>query len=510
MSIIKTTLKAGRPNRFARTGRYFYLLTAADSLRIQFDSDQNGFKTLNTEMREGMSNVFDLKVESITLDSDTDQYVEFWLSDTSLDYSKLAAGGASATIDSGRAVCELGSSLAIHADFRRKKITVQALVNLSIGGVGVDAASGYFLKAGESLTLGTRGDIYGYLTPAEIGGVGVNNTLTSIPAALGDADGLANTDSLKLLYFDKTTNNLITGYGKLIYSVDMGVSWLDSDTSGTGENDQEIKTPMGQTATGVFVVTGDGTVLVSRDGGASFRVYSRVEGALNNDTGLPVNDCFMVASAWISADETNLIITDYYGIWESFDSGKSWSLYSRSLSVHLPSSANIVPMKAGGVLYLGATGDVVTYDYTTKEITRKTSLSVGSGEDYFAVMGEKMYHYNTQSRKLIYSENGFDTYEQETMTPTVDFIGQFGATLLISDVDKVGFAKFGEPIQWVNAALSSGKTKGGAQCVVTNESIIVKQTNTTVDPDSKASVYPATILDGAQYPASLQWLAELN
>ncbi|QBF81267.1 hypothetical protein EXU30_00085 [Shewanella maritima] len=166
--LIKTYLTKGIPNSIAQGGKYFYLVTAADVVDIRFMKDSQSLTELHTEMREGMSNQFDKRVSGVTLQSESDQYVEFWISDTKLDYSKLAAGGAAANVNGGTVFCPAGKSLAVPSDFRRKAISIKVSDTCQIGGLDVSTFNGFTLEPNERIKAESRGDIWVYREPAKV------------------------------------------------------------------------------------------------------------------------------------------------------------------------------------------------------------------------------------------------------------------------------------------------------------------------------------------------------
>ncbi|GGE65483.1 WD40/YVTN/BNR-like repeat-containing protein [Shewanella carassii] len=512
--IFRTRLKAGLPNVFNKAGKYFYLLTAADAVEIRFrdENPQTNSVDFKSEMREGMSADFEIGVTEVELLSQSDQYVEFWLGKTKLDYSRLALGGASSQIDSGRAVCELGSSLAIPADFRRKAITLQALADVTIGGIGVTAATGYALKTGESIKLNSRGDVYTYLTPARIDQIQTSATYIAAPAASDDANGFQHIDIMECFFYDKTTNRLSTGYSKMVYSDDGGANWIDSNVNIAINGDpSNLFHQLGQTQKGLFVVKGYyGRIGVSRDGGKNWDYFASIQQSLNIETGEPIVGAGFAYGGWISGDEKNIVVICNDGLWETFDAGKSWINYQDNVGIGF--GAGIAITKRDNVIYVVDGGGLYVYDYQTKKFIKKHNEETAGGDDSIAIIGAKIYWYNSSTQKLKYSENGGDTIKSnQSLTAKARYIAQFGESVIIGGLDKLGIIKrFGDEIEWFVPDTLSGKTWSGNRIVITEDSIIVKQSSPAEDVDPKAAVYPMGAVAGASLPVPLQWLAELN
>ncbi|WP_198783447.1 hypothetical protein [Shewanella putrefaciens] len=509
--IFRTTLKAGQTNVLNKTGRHFYLLTAADEVRVRFRDGTNHTVDFESPLREGMSADFAVGIDEITLTTETAQYIEFWLGETKLDYSKLAAGGASATVGSGRAVCELGHSLAIPADFRRKSINIQALTDVTIGGLGVGAGTGYAMKAGEVLKLNTRGDIYSYLAPARVDQVQSNVSFVPVlaPADSNDANGYQHVDILKSFFYDPKTGNLVAGYGRMVYSQDGGNTWIDSNTDlGLSVDPSNYFEELGQTTNGLFIFKRYySRVGVSRDGGKSFNYYCGVQGAINAETGLTIlsPDAGFCYTGWISEDEKNIILCDNGVLWETFDAGVTWYKTLTKTNNYFDAIT-----KSGGVIYAVQDGEL--YTVVNRVVTKKGG-GYSSGDCSIAAIGSKVYWYAEGNKKLYYTPDGGDTITQVTLNQThkAGYIKQIGESLIIGGLDKLGFIKkFGGEVLWVSPSAASGKTLRGDRIVVTADSIIVKQTSGNEDVNPAATVYPVSFIDGARAPVPLQWLAELN
>lgn len=508
--IFKTTLKAGQTNVLNKTGRHFYLLTAADEVAVRFRDSKYHSVDFESPLREGMSADFAVGIDEITLTTKTAQYIEFWLGDTKLDYSKLAAGGASATVDSGRAVCELGHSLAIPADFRRKSINIQALTDVTIGGLDVDAGTGYAMKAGEVLKLNTRGDIYSYLTPARIDQVQSEVSYVPVlaPAEGTDANGYQHVDILLSFFYDPKTTNLVAGYGRMVYSQDGGNTWINSNTDISITDPSNYFHELGQTSNGLFVFKKYySRVGVSRDGGKSFNYFCGVQGAINAETGLTIlaPDAEFCYAGWISEDEKNIILCDNGVIWESFDAGKSWYKTLTNTGNYFDGIT-----KSGGVIYAVQDGNL--YTVVNRVATKKGGVDYSGGGSIVAI-GSKVYWYTPSNKKLFYTPDGGDTITEVILNQThkAGYIKQVGESLIIGGLDRLGFIKkFGGEVLWVNPSTASGKTYAGDRIVVTDDAVIVKQTSGNEDLNPAATVYPVSFVDGARAPAPLQWLAELN
>ncbi|EKT4486306.1 hypothetical protein JGK44_000698 [Shewanella algae] len=512
--IFRTRLKAGLPNVFNKAGKYFYLLTAADAVEIRFRdaNPQTNSVDFKSEMREGMSADFEIGVTEVELLSQSDQYVEFWLGKTKLDYSRLALGGASSQIDSGRAVCELGSSLAIPADFRRKAITLQALADVTIGGIGVTAATGYALKAGESIKLNSRGDVYTYLTPARVNSVDSAVTYAPVLAAAhsSDPNGYQHVDRLLNFFFEPKTGNLVTGYGRMVYSTDSGATWNDSQVDLVLNQDPtNYFYELGQTTEALYIIKGYyGRIGVSYDGGVTWNYLCGVRGSVDK-SGNVINGCGSSYGGWVSGDGKNIIVIANDGLWETHDAGASWENLSSEGYTNLWGSG-IAVLKSAGITYVSTKGGLWAFDYQLNKFIQKQIGQTGGGEDSIAAIGSQIYWHNSSTQRIYYSHDGGDTIADEYIPFGQTYIKQYGESVLIGSKDKLGVIRqFGDAITWVTPATLAGKNLGD-RIAVTANSIIVKQSLNNEDIDPKAAVYPMAALAGARLPVPLQWLAELN
>lgn len=504
--IFKTTLKAGQTNVLNKTGRHFYLLTAADEVAVRFRDSKYHSVDFESPLREGMSADFAVGIDEITLTTKTAQYIEFWLGDTKLDYSKIAAGGASATVDSGRAVCELGHSLAIPADFRRKSINIQALTDVTIGGLGVDAGTGYAMKAGEVLKLNTRGDIYSYLAPARIDVLSATVSFTQVPA--WDADGWGSTDGIGYFIVDRETGNYIAGGNQVTwFSTDKGVNWTYSNGYLSIANDTTYFA--GQTKKSVYILAKNhGRLLVSNDGGAYFEQVCTLDGGIDKQ-GLSIVEPYCYG-AWVGQDEKNIIIVGYYFVWESFDGGASWE---KVAPANLPPSITAYTiLKTGGRLFCNGRGEL--WEAINGAWISKGGSRGGVGQESIIGIGSNIYWFCSDNKKLYYSPDLGDTVQLiETVNPIYKAFGliQVGESIVLNGLNYLGVIKKpSDTIDWYQAETANPIIYESSFAAFDGESIVSRARANGVNESPSATVWPLSLKSGAIAPAPLQWLAELN
>lgn len=505
--IFTTTLAAGQTNVLNKVGRYFYLLSAPDVVRIGFRDSVKHSTDFNTDMREGMSADFPIEITDITLTSKSAQRIEFWLGNTKLDYSMLAAGGASSFISSGNALCSAGANLAIDRDFRRKSITLTASADMVIGGLDVNANNGYQLKANEPLTLGTRGAIHAYVKPAKIDLVSNRTSRTSIPATDIDDDYYYE-DFARCFFYDAPTGNLVTGNMRLIYSEDRGVTWLNSHVSPLfGLSRQGIYQQLGQTPTGLFVFCSYlSRIGVSRDGGKTFDYVASLQGSLDVH-GQVITDGNHLAAGWISCDEHNLLVAAEERIWQSFDGGDTW---------------HTLPNIREGVsnVHKTSTGDIyiIADKYLYKLVNNKWEPIEG-GYDYstghcLASIGSTLYWLNSQQGRLLkLPEHGDWTIlvNNRSETHHAKYIITVGNSLVLGGLNWLGVIEHdGGELTWYETDLDSGAQYMGDRLVCDGNNIIVRQSEQTRNARPIAIIWPVAITKGAMFDVSIKWLAENN
>ncbi|GGI85914.1 WD40/YVTN/BNR-like repeat-containing protein [Shewanella gelidii] len=498
--ISKVFLKAGLPNIVAMYGRYFYLVTAADKVEVQFKFDNANVSDIRTDLREGMSNIFGSPVKQLIMISETDQIVEIWLAETELNYSALALGGASSGVDSGRAVCGLGASLVIERDFRRKSIVVQALADIAVGGVGVGGDSGYQLKKGESLKLGTRGDIYAYLQPAKIDSISTTTTQLPVPTP-AYSSGFQHVDSTTCFFADNATGNLIAGYGRLVYSEDGGQTFLDSAVP------DEFKSAtfygLGQTESAVYVrLSTNGIILVSRNGGKSFSYHGQLFGSKWADSGQTVSDS-LTYGGWIGVDENHIILGGVNAVYVTKDGCQTWQ------KIDFTGYVRSVGVADNGDICIAYKGEF--YRRENGVFVKKGGSYFGNGENTLLLIGAHVYWYCSGNNYLHYSPDGGDTVTRiaESMNGA-KFIHQVGHSVVIGGLDKLGvISELGGAIDWYTSETASGMVRGGA-IAATDSAIIVRQEANASNPTPVSHSYPASLAQGYLYPSAVQWIAELN
>ncbi|MPY23922.1 WD40/YVTN/BNR-like repeat-containing protein [Shewanella sp. YLB-07] len=504
--IFTTTLLAGQTNVLNKVGRYFYLLSSPDVVRIRFRDGAKHSTDFETDMREGMSADFPIEITEITLESKTAQRIEFWLGNTKLDYSMLAAGGASSFVNSGHAICGLGSNLAIDRHFRRKSITLTASADIVIGGLDVNANNGYSLKAGEPLTLGTRGAIHAYVKPAKIDMVSNQTSRTGVPATGRDDDYFHNDES-SCFFHDKTTGNLITGNGRLVYSQDDGRTWLDSQVAPLfGKDSMEVYQQFGQTPNGIFVFRPHlSRIGVSRDGGETFDYFASLQGSLDIH-GQVINDGLHVFSGWISADEQNLLFAAEERIWQSFDAGQTWEALPRN--------------GANSVVHKTSTGDI--YSITERNVYKllnnqwmEIALSGGDSGHSLVSTGNKLYWFDANRGVLLHTHDGGQSWHELTTSRQearfAKYMIKVGNSVVLGGLNWLGVIEnFGGELTWYESNLASGAQYAGDRLVFDGQNIIVRQIEDRQNTVPISIVWPVAISVGAIFDVPLQWLAENN
>ncbi|MEL4471104.1 hypothetical protein [Shewanella algae] len=294
----KTTLAAGQFNTFNGSGRFFYLVTAADKVTFQFLNKQ-GAVEFQSEFREGMSIDFSAVVHSVVIKTESAQYIEFWMGNSKLDYMSLAAGGAAANIQAGRAWAAVGASLAIPADFRRKKIKISSDFNgINVGGVELldSPLSSYPLAAGEQMEIASRGDIYTYLQPMTLA------PFTGSTSAWGH-----NTIHNGVIVDSATGNICHLDFNTPQVSVDDGVTFSASQIGWDPAESYNYKY-MGSAdgAHYILMIQGGmkGRIAVSYDGFLTWKLDNGLTGAGN-----PAALFLSIYHGWISPDgKTRIVI----------------------------------------------------------------------------------------------------------------------------------------------------------------------------------------------------------
>ena len=525
--IFRTTLKAGEPNVFSKVGRYFYLLTAADSLRIRFSDSSNYKLDFESEMREGMSADFKADIDEITLSSDTPQYVEFWLGRTKLDYSKIAAGGAAANIGGGTVFCPAGKTLAIPADFRRKAVSIKVSDVCQIGGLDVDLFNGFTLEPNEKIKADSRGDIWVYREPAKIT---IADGVVEKPAPQNtDFNSVPTTSEWDVNVMKVLANGVIVAQRSNypIYSEDDGATWAECTFPQT---EVHPNTVIG------FLRSSDGCAWVDLGYG---KLFKSVDG----------KEYLHVTTVYLGQDVNGNVINEYMGgagdaDGEIFDGGKTilYANYDRVfISYNGGLSWNVSPVcerkqcrdvrfsaDKKSIFLQYPTGHIYKWDYAdgASEWALSVKLYNDDCQDTVAIVGSKIFKVTNDSGTRYIHVSADDGLTWSTLLSGAIVAGvrrvlAIGASVVFFGANRIGV------INDVTTSLAVNWYESGIDLAIPEidnpSAVFYDQLNSTVNvlqsaannlgDDSWRSAivsYPISVTSGYLDGITVSWLAELN
>ncbi|NKF52792.1 hypothetical protein G3R49_19735 [Shewanella sp. WXL01] len=526
--IYRTNLDAGVPNTISKQGKYFYLLTAADILTVRLRDSIHHTQDYETEMREGMSATFKSSIDEVVLKSESAQYVEFWLSDTKLDYSKLAAGGAAANVNGGTVFCPAGKSLAIPADFRRKAVSIKVSDTCQIGGLDVSTFNGFTLEPNEKIKAESRGDIWVYREPAKV----------------IVADGVAEFPAPKEQHFDSTGNGLqycIGDIGRLANgtlfafrgggrktiatSTDEGVTWVQSTAP------EWVNVVMPSDDGVLWVTTGAGQIYKSVDG-VNFDHVVTVKSSVDLDGNNIDDGSYWTYSGDIGGQVLDaghtILYANYDRAFLSINGGKSWLVTPRCDAKQCRGVRLSADRKSIYLLY--SSGQFYIFDTTNPSSGWVLSENGSASGAFFfpsntAIIGDIIVRVGgniSSTRYVKASVDGGKTFSTVKTGSTPEMRGvnlalAVGASVILLGSNGVGVitdVTQSFDINWYDSGVALTEPTATFPSAgfydSSDNTIKVFQGTNSGSPLTAILSYPVSITEGYLDGVTVSWLAEIN
>ncbi|MBB1322118.1 hypothetical protein [Shewanella sp. SR43-8] len=522
--LYRMTLQAGQYNSVNGKGRYFYLLTAADQVRVKFLDRATSTVDLTTDLREGMAAEFPLTIDEFQIVSDTAQYVEFWLSNTRLDYSRLAGGGSAANVNGGTVFCPAGKTLAIPADFRRKAVSIKVSDVCQIGGLDVDLFNGFTLEPNEKIKADSRGDIWVYREPAKvtIAAGAVEKSAPKWQDFVTPPSGL----DYEINAMKKLSNGILVAHKNEvpIWSDDDGLTWTScrrpDDVRVWGcvwlETDEDA----------VYVSEDFGRIYKITDGKTLEHVVTVQQSVLTDGTPVDKGQYFGVGDAGgsVSDDGQTIVYASYNLTFVSFNGGNSW----RELPIApIEQCRNAFISQDRKKVFLAFADSLYYYDLTKEdgwffcfdrvELGNQNSIAF-VGDNGFCVG----YDRGASKVCILSSGDGGETWSvfDKQLPETLNYISRviaIGATVIFSGKNEIGVISDSTKsavISWYSSGIVLAEPESDHPTAIhydkTDQTINVFQGGVGMTPTTTIISYPIEVAGGYLDGVTVSWLAEIN
>jgi hypothetical protein len=202
--------------RMKKEAMFFGLVSCSGIIKVTLIS--NGSPVLRSDMWVGMNLPQAIAFDTVLLESELDQKVQFWAANTPMTQSRATIAGANAAKTSTYNLRGGKSYPIVSSDLTRSSVRIKSNQNILIGGVGEQS---WPISAGVAEDIPVAGMIYGFKEPAVI----------NFDSSVITAETLDQWQSRESFWVSQDGNVRLQSDGVQIYRQDLSVNttWLVVD-----------------------------------------------------------------------------------------------------------------------------------------------------------------------------------------------------------------------------------------------------------------------------------------